>query len=128
MAFPATRLRRLRQDGVLRGRVRETELAVSHLISPMFVVASGPRRTPIPSMPGVDHVSIDGAVEEAGIAQSLGIPAVLLFGLPASKDELGSGAWDDEGVIQLATRAIKAAFPHPLGIAGLCLRETTAPG
>jgi porphobilinogen synthase len=128
MAFPATRLRRLRQTGVLRGLVRETDLAVSHLVYPMFVVASGPRRTPIPSMPGVDHLSIDGAVEEAGIAASLGIPAVLLFGLPASKDEQGSGAWDDEGVIQLATRAIKAAHPDLLVIADLCLCEYTSHG
>src|SRR6059058_916208 len=128
MAFPATRLRRLRQTGVLRGLVRETELAVSHLVYPMFVVASGPRRAPIAAMPGVDHLSIDGAVEEAGVAQSLGIPAVLLFGLPASKDDLGSGAWDDEGVIQLATRAIKAAHPDLLVIADLCLCEYTSHG
>ena len=66
MAFPATRLRRLRSTGVLRGLVRETELSVSHLVYPMFVVASGPKRTPIAEMPGIDHVSIDGAVEEAG--------------------------------------------------------------
>src|SRR3954463_1383577 len=128
MAFPATRLRRLRQTGVLRGLVRETELAVSHLVSPMFVVASGPRRAPIAAMPGVDHLSIDGAVEEAGIAQSLGIPAVLLFGLPASKDEAGSGAWDDEGVVQLATRAIKAAHPDLLVVTDLCLCEYTSHG
>src|SRR3954464_7588034 len=128
MAFPATRLRRLRKTGLLRGLVRETELAVSHLVYPMFVVASGPRRTPIGAMPGVDHLSCDGAVEEAGIAQSLGIPAVLLFGLPADKDELGSGAWDDEGVIQLATRAIKAAYPDLLVITDLCLCEYTSAG
>jgi porphobilinogen synthase len=128
MAFPATRLRRLRQTGVLRGLVRETELAVSHLVYPMFIVASGPRRTPIPSMPGVDHLSIDGAVEEAGVARDLGIPAVLLFGLPAGKDEQGSGAWDDEGVIQLATRAIKAAHPDLLVITDLCLCEYTSHG
>jgi porphobilinogen synthase len=128
MAFPATRLRRLRQTGVLRGLVRETELAVSHLVSPMFIVASGPRRAPIAAMPGVDHLSIDGAVEEAGIAHDLGIPAVLLFGLPASKDEQGSGAWDDEGVIQLATRAIKAAHPDMLVITDLCLCEYTSHG
>src|SRR3954453_7867682 len=128
MAFPATRLRRLRQTGVLRGLVRETELAVSHLVYPMFVVASGPRRTPIAEMPGIDHLSIDGAVEEAGIAQSLGIPAVLLFGLPAEKDPEGSGAWDDEGVIQLATRAIKAAHPDLLVITDLCLCEYTDHG
>ena len=96
--FPATRLRRLRRTGLLRGLVRETELSVDHLIYPMFVVAGGERRTPIPSLPGIDHLSIDGAVEEAGIAAALGIPGVLLFGLPADKDEQGSGAWDDEGV------------------------------
>jgi len=128
MAFPATRLRRLRQTGVLRGLVRETDLAVSHLVYPMFVVASGPRRSPIPAMPGVDHLSIDGAVEEAGIAHALGIPAVLLFGLPATKDAEGSGAWDDEGVIQLATRAIKAAHPDLLVFTDLCLCEYTSHG
>jgi porphobilinogen synthase len=94
----------------------------------MFVVASGPRRTPIAELPGIDHLSIDGAVEEAGIAQQLGIPAVLLFGLPAAKDEVGSGAWDDEGVIQLATRAIKAAHPELLVITDLCLCEYTSHG
>jgi porphobilinogen synthase len=128
MAFPATRLRRLRSTGVLRGLVRETELSVSHLVYPMFVVATGPKRTPIAEMPGIDHVSVDGAVEEAGIAHALGIPAVLLFGLPASKDEDGSGAWDDEGVIQLATRAIKAAHPDLLVITDLCLCEYTSHG
>jgi len=128
MAFPATRMRRLRKTGVLRGLVRETELSVSHLVLPMFVVAGGEKRTPIPSLPGVDHLSIDGAVEEAGIAHSLGIPAVLLFGLPASKDEEGSGAWDDEGVVQLATRAIKAAHPDLLVICDLCLCEYTSHG
>jgi porphobilinogen synthase len=128
MAFPATRLRRLRQTGVLRGLVRETELSVSHLVYPMFVVARGERRTPIASLPGIDHLSIDGAVEEAGLAHALGIPAVLLFGLPASKDPEGSGAWDDEGVIQLATRAIKAAHPDLLVITDLCLCEYTSHG
>src|SRR5919198_1073562 len=128
MAFPSTRLRRLRKTGLLRGLVRETELSVSHLVYPMFVVASGPRRTPIPSLPGIDHLSIEGAVEEAGVAASLGIPAVLLFGLPSHKDELGSGAWDDEGVIQLATRAIKAAHPDLLVFADLCLCEYTSHG
>jgi porphobilinogen synthase len=126
--FPATRLRRLRRTGLLRGLVRETELAVDHLVLPMFVVAGGERRTPIPALPGVDHLSIDGAVEEAGAAAELGIPAVLLFGLPAHKDEQGSGAWDDEGVIQLATRAIKAAHPDLLVIADVCLCEYTSHG
>jgi porphobilinogen synthase len=128
MAFPATRLRRLRKTGLLRGLVRETELSVSHLVYPMFVVAGGPRRTPISSLPGIDHLSIEGAVEEAGAAHALGIPAVLLFGLPAAKDEQGSGAWDDEGIVQLATRAIKASYPDLLVIADLCLCEYTSHG
>src|SRR6201991_2645364 len=128
MAFPATRLRRLRQTGVLRGLVRETELSVSHLVYPMFVVSTGPKRTPIAELPGIDHLSIRHAVQEAGEAAALGIPAVLLFGLPSSKDEEGSGAWDDEGVIQLATRAIKAAHPDLFGITDLCLCEYTPHG
>jgi porphobilinogen synthase len=128
MAFPATRMRRMRATAPLRGLARETELSASHLVYPMFVVAGAERRTPIASMPGIDHLSIDGAVEEAGIAQELGIPAVLLFGLPAAKDELGTGAYDDEGVIQLATRAIKAAHPDLRVIADLCLCEYTSHG
>jgi porphobilinogen synthase len=128
VSFPATRLRRLRKTGVLRGLVRETEVSVSHLLYPMFVVAGGARRTPIPSLPGIDHLSIDGAVEEAGVAASLGIPGVLLFGLPADKDEQGSGAWDEEGVVQLATRAIRAAHPDLLVVTDLCLCEYTSHG
>jgi len=128
MAFPATRLRRLRKTASLRGLTRETELSVEHLVYPMFVVAGSRGRAPIASLPGIDHLSIDAAVEEAGIAQDLGIPAVLLFGLPAAKDDVGSGAWDDEGIIQLATRAIKAAHPDLLVIADLCLCEYTSHG
>jgi porphobilinogen synthase len=128
MAFPATRMRRLRKTGLLRGMVRETELTPAHLVSPMFVVEGATGRSPIPSLPGVDHLSIDGAVEEAGEAAALGIPGVLLFGLPADKDEHGSGAWDDEGVVQLATRAIKAAHPDLLVITDLCLCEYTSHG
>ena len=127
-SFPSTRLRRLRRTGVLRDLVRETSLAITDLVYPMFVVHGTDRRTPIASMPGVDHLSIDHAVEEAGAAAALGIPAVLLFGLPSSKDEEGSGAWDDEGVIQLATRAIKTAHPDLLVITDLCLCEYTSHG
>src|SRR3954449_5643612 len=128
MAFPATRMRRMRATAPLRGLARETELSAAHLVYPMFVVAGGARRRPIPSLPGIDHLSIDGAVEEAGIAHDLGIPAVLLFGLPAAKDDVGSGAWDDEGIVQLATRAIKAAHPDLLVITDLCLCEYTSHG
>src|SRR3954467_5161057 len=128
MPFPATRLRRLRKTGVLRGLVRETELSASHLVSPMFVTTGSERRTPIPSLPGLDPPSIHGAVEEAGIVASLGIPAVLLFGLPADKDEQGSGAYDDEGVVQLAVRAIKDAHPELVVITDVCLCGYTSHG
>jgi porphobilinogen synthase len=93
------------------------------------VVAHGvDRREPIPSMPGIDHLSIAHAVQEAGEARARGIPAVLLFGLPAAKDEFGTGAYDDEGVVQLATRAIKDAHPELLVITDLCLCEYTSHG
>ncbi|MFL5970015.1 MAG: porphobilinogen synthase [Gaiellaceae bacterium] len=128
MAFPATRLRRLRKTGVLRDMVRETELSASHLVYPMFVQLGTDSRTPIEAMPGIDRLSIAHAVDEAGQAQALGIPAVLLFGLPAEKDEQGSGAWDDEGVVQLATRAIKDAHPDLVVITDLCLCEYTSHG
>src|SRR6266498_298928 len=107
MAFPATRMRRLRQSGLLRGMVRETELSPGHLVYPMFVELGTDSRTPIEAMPGIERLSISHAVEEAGAAAGLGIPAVLLFGIPAEKDEQASGAYDDEGVVQLAVRAIK---------------------
>jgi porphobilinogen synthase len=128
MAFPATRMRRLRKSGVLRDLVRETELDVRRLVYPMFVVLGLEGREPIAAMPGIDRLSISAAVEEAGEAAALGIPAVLLFGIPAHKDEEGSGAWDDEGAVQLATRAIKDAHPDVLVIADLCLCEYTSHG
>jgi porphobilinogen synthase len=128
MAFPQTRLRRLRATHALRGLVRETTLTPADLVFPLFVAHGIDRREPIGAMPGIDHLSIAHAVTEAGEAQALGIPAVLLFGLPAAKDEEGSGAWDDEGVIQLATRAIKEAQPDLLVITDLCLCEYTSHG
>ncbi len=128
MAFPQTRLRRLRATRALRGLVRETTLSPADLVYPLFVAHGIDRREPIKSMPGIDHLSIAHAVAEAGEAAGLGIPAVLLFGLPASKDEEGSGAWDDEGVIQLATRAIKDAHPDLIVITDLCLCEYTSHG
>jgi porphobilinogen synthase len=94
----------------------------------MFVAHGVDKREPIEAMPGIDHLSIAHAVAEAGEAAALGIPAVLLFGLPASKDEEGSGAWDEEGIVQLATRAIKETHPELLVIADLCLCEYTSHG
>jgi porphobilinogen synthase len=128
MPFPQTRLRRLRATHALRGLVRETQLTPADFVYPMFVAHGLDRREPIPSMPGIDHLSIAHAVAEAGDAQRLGIPAVLLFGLPAAKDEEGSGAWDDEGIVQLATRAIKEAHPELLVVTDLCLCEYTNHG
>jgi porphobilinogen synthase len=128
MAFPQTRLRRLRATGALRGLVRETTLTPADLVYPMFVAYGIDRREPIVSMPGIDHLSIAHAVAEAGEAEALGIPAVLLFGLPASKDDDGSGAWDGEGVVQLATRAIKDEHPDLIVITDLCLCEYTSHG
>ena len=128
MAFPATRMRRLRKTGVMRDMVRETELTPRDLVYPMFVELGTDQRTPIEAMPGVDRLSISHAVEEAGAVAALGIPAVLLFGIPAHKDDAGTGAYDDEGVVQLATRAIKDAHPDLLVITDVCLCEYTSHG
>jgi porphobilinogen synthase len=127
MPFPATRLRRLRKTGVLRDLVRETTLTPADLVYPMFVQL-GEARTPVEAMPGIERMSISNAVEEAGEAHTLGIPAVLLFGVPAEKDEQGSGAFDDEGVVQLAVRAIKEAHPDLLVITDVCLCAYTSHG
>jgi porphobilinogen synthase len=128
MAFPATRMRRLRKTGLLRGLVRETDLSPSHLVYPMFLELGSGSRTPIEAMPGIERLSISHAVEEAGEAHELGIPAVLLFGIPAEKDELGSGAYDEEGVVQLAVRALKDAHPELVVITDVCLCEYTSHG
>ncbi|HEY7632406.1 MAG TPA: porphobilinogen synthase [Thermoleophilaceae bacterium] len=108
--------------------VRETELSPAHLVYPMFIELGTDSRTPIESMPGIERLSISHAVEEAGQANALGIPSVLLFGIPAEKDEQGSGAYDEEGVVQLATRAIKEAHPELVVITDVCLCEYTSHG
>ena len=126
MAFPQTRLRRLRRTPALRDLVRETDLAAARLVLPLFVASRVGDREPIPSMPGVDRVSIGQAVADAGDAVAHGVPAVLLF--PDHKDAEGSGAWDDEGIVQLATRAIKDAHPDLLVITDVCLCEYTDHG
>jgi porphobilinogen synthase len=121
-------MRRLRASASLRGLVRETELSAARLVLPMFIAESGAAREPIAAMPGVERLSIAAAVEEAGEAAALGVAAVLLFGVPAEKDERGSGAWDEEGVVQLATAAIKRAHPQLLVITDVCLCEYTDHG
>jgi porphobilinogen synthase len=128
VAFPATRMRRLRKSGVLRDMVRETELSPAHLVYPMFVQLGEGERTPIESMPGIDRVSISQAVEEAGAVHDLGVPAVLLFGIPSEKDEQASGAYDEEGVVQLAVRALKDAHPELVVITDVCLCSYTSHG
>jgi porphobilinogen synthase len=126
--FPQTRLRRLRRTPVLRDLVRETRLDPGDFVMPLFIEAGLDGRSPIEAMPGVDRLSINAAVEEAGEIAGLGIPAVLLFGIPEHKDDEGTGAYDDEGIVQLATRAIKQAHPDLLVMTDVCLCEYTSHG
>jgi porphobilinogen synthase len=128
MSYPQTRLRRLRRTGVLRDLVRETEIDASRFVAPLFIEAGLDGRAPVATMPGVERLSITQAVSEAGELAALGVPAVLLFGIPEHKDEEGSGAWDEEGVVQLAVRAIKDAHPGLLVITDVCLCEYTSHG
>jgi porphobilinogen synthase len=128
MAFPQTRMRRLRASASLRGLVRETELAADRFVLPMFVSEAGSGREPIATMPGIERLSVASAVEEAREAAALGIAAVMLFGVPAEKNAQGSGAWDEDGVVQLATAAIKQAHPELLVITDVCLCEYTDHG
>ncbi|QIN83393.1 porphobilinogen synthase [Rubrobacter tropicus] len=128
MAFPVQRLRRTRRTAALRGLVRETRLSPQDFIYPMFVTVGEDARNPVGSMPGVFQLSINRAVEEAKRVHDLGIPGVLLFGLPGEKDEAASGAYDPEGIVQLATRAIKDAVPELLVVTDVCLCEYTSHG
>jgi porphobilinogen synthase len=128
MAFPQTRMRRLRASASLRGLVRETELTADRFVLPLFVAEGGAQREPIATMPGVERLSVAAAVEDAREAATLGIAAVMLFGVPAEKDAQGSGAWDEEGVVQLATAAIKRAQPELLVMTDVCLCEYTDHG
>ena len=128
MAFPETRMRRLRRTSPLRDLVRETRLDAGDLVLPLFVESGLEGRKPIEAMPGVERLSISEAVREAGEAERLGLGGVLLFGIPSHKDEEGTGAWDDEGVVQMAVRAIKDAHPDVLVMTDVCLCEYTSHG
>ncbi|MGH2986146.1 MAG: porphobilinogen synthase [Solirubrobacterales bacterium] len=128
MSFPATRMRRLRRTKALRDFVRETELSPRHLVQPLFVVSGEGVREPVHSMPGIERFSINELVAEASELQAAGIGAVILFGIPAAKDETGSGAYDEEGVVQLAVRALKEAHPELTVITDVCLCEYTSHG
>src|SRR5215212_6360137 len=121
-------LRRMRRTKALRELVRETDLSARHLVQPLFVVAGEGVREEVPSMPGVERLSISEIVAEATQLQAAGIAAVILFGIPSEKDEAGSGAYDPEGVVQLAVRALKEAHPNLVVIADVCLCEYTSHG
>ncbi len=121
-------MRRMRRNEALRGLIRETELSPAHLIQPLFVVAGEGVREPVASMPGIERFSISELVGEAGEIADAGIGGVILFGIPADKDEVGSGAYDNEGVVQMAVRAIKEAHPDLLVITDVCLCEYTDHG
>jgi porphobilinogen synthase len=128
MAFPQQRLRRTRRTASLRNLVRETRLSPQDFVYPIFVTAGEDMKNPIASMPGIFQLSINHAVTEAQRAYDLGIPAVLLFGIPDHKDEAATGAYDPEGIVQLATRAIKDAAPDLLVITDVCLCEYMSHG
>jgi porphobilinogen synthase len=128
MSFPTTRMRRLRRTEALRDLVRETELGPAHLVQPMFVVAGESVRQQVPTMPDVERFSISELVGEAAEISAAGVRAVLLFGVPADKDEQGSGAYDDEGVVQMAVRALKESHPELIVITDVCLCEYTSHG
>ena len=128
MGFPEIRLRRLRRNETIRRMVRETSLSVDDLICPLFVTTGKGVRREIPSMPEVFQLSVDNLVKEAREIAGLGIPAVLLFGLPEKKDPMGKDAYSDSGVVQTAVRAIKDAEPELVVITDVCLCEYTDHG
>ena len=128
MGFPEIRMRRLRSSATLRRMVRETSLSVDDLVYPLFVRAGEDLKKPIPSMADCFHFSPDRIADEAAEVAALGIPAVLLFGLPAKKDENGSEGWSESGPVQCATRRIKKRVPELLVITDVCLCEYTSTG
>src|SRR5258708_15237691 len=128
MSFPISRPRRLRQNPKLRALVRETELSASHLVMPLFVREGSRLRKPITSMPGQFQLSVDELVKEAGRTAKLGVPAVILFGIPGKKDEKASGAYAANGIIPKAVRALKKELPELIVICDVCLCEYMSHG
>ena len=128
MAFPVHRLRRLRRTKSLRGMIGETRLSVDDLVYPMFICPGEGVRSPVDSMPGVDRLSVDQGAEVCREVADLGIPAVMLFGIPDSKDAYGSGAYADDGIVQRAIGAIKRAVPELTVIGDVCICEYTNHG
>src|SRR6185295_1144212 len=128
MTFPVTRLRRLRQNERLRALVRETRLTPEAFVYPLFVCPGEGVRREVRSMPGVYNLSVDEVVREAEEAHSLGVPALILFGLPETKDEIATGAWEDNGIVQRAARALKREVPEMLLVGDVCLCEYMSHG
>jgi len=128
MFFPSYRPRRMRKNPQWRRMIRETALSVDDLIYPMFVINGKNVRKEISSMPGNFQFSVDHLIKEAKTVHGLGIPAVILFGIPKTKDEMGSGAYDDRGIIQTAVRALKDKVPDLMVITDVCLCEYTSHG
>src|SRR3984885_14175220 len=128
MAFPIIRLRRLRRTAPLRGMVRETRLTRDAFVCPMFVCPGEGKRKEVRSMPGVYNLSVDEAIKEAKEVHSLGVPAVVLFGLPDKKDDIATGAWADDGIVQQAARALKREVPGLVLMGVVCLCEYMSHG
>jgi porphobilinogen synthase len=124
-AFPVTRLRRLRRTGALRALVRETRLDLDDFVMPLFV---GPQTEPNEALPAMGRWSVDEVGEEVDRLALAGVKAVILFGIPDEKDDEGSGAWDDDGVVQRALRALRPRFPELVLLTDVCLCEYTAHG
>ena len=127
-AFPATRLRRLRRTDGLRGLVRETRLDLDAFVMPLFACPGEGVVRPLEGLPGIAQRSIDELVREAGELASLGVKALLLFGIPEEKDVEGSGAWEDDGIVQRALRALRSECPHLVLVTDVCLCEYTSHG
>jgi porphobilinogen synthase len=123
--FPATRLRRLRRTGALRSLVRETRLDLADFVMPLFV---GPATERNEALPAMGRFSVEDLVAEVDELAGLGVPAVLLFGIPEEKDDEGSGAWDSDGIVQLALRELRPRFPELVLITDVCLCEYTSHG
>ncbi len=121
MLFPEYRARRMRQSGAFRRMIRETELSVNDLILPLFAIEGRDVQNPIPSMPGHAQMSVERLVEKVREAADVGVPAVILFGLPDQKDPLGTRAYAADGIVQKAVRAVKEAVPAMAVITDVCL-------
>ena len=128
MMHPEYRPRRLRKNETVRSMIRETSLALDHLVYPLFAVPGNNVKEPIGPMPGCFQMSVDMIVQEAGEIHDMGIPAILLFGIPEKKDERGSHAWIKDGIVQQAVAAVKKAVPDLYIITDVCLCEYTSHG